>query len=188
MDRTNDLLAFTSTDIPFALHRVRPSLFQRLHTRGEGGKTDASDVLLVECTRVTFTLPSDIPAMPPSRPTTPIRRISRGSLSALLSQSRGHDNSLSLSGGPSNASYPDHHEPSPLSFLDESVGYLSDETSTLLTNLNDLSEIHSALDTFNEGFGMFLYGLRVAAYCIEWEESPQVESFQRAKERNGRVQ
>lgn len=125
--------------------------------------------------------------MPPSRPTTPIRRISRGSLSA-LSHSRGAADGLASSSASAGGHHSDNDAnllPTPLSFLDESVGYLSDETSTLLTNLSDLSEIHTALNTFNEGFSMFLYGLKVAAYCIEWEDSPQVESFQRAKERTG---
>ncbi|CAO1635365.1 unnamed protein product [Sympodiomycopsis kandeliae] len=122
--------------------------------------------------------------MPPSaRPTTPIRRISRGSLSA-LSHSRGpeggEEDNHHLSVDHSNhASSSTLSAPTSLSFLDESIGYLSDETSTLLTNLKDLSEIHSALNTFNEGFSMYLYGLKVAAYCIEWQDSPQVESFSR---------
>lgn len=121
--------------------------------------------------------------MPPgSRPTTPIRRISRGSLSALShSRGAGDDGDAAVH----TAADDNNHNPTPLSFLDESVGYLSDETSILLNNLADLNEVHSALNTFNEGFAMFLYGLRVAAYCTEWEDSPQVEGFQRAKKRSG---
>ncbi|CAO1637371.1 unnamed protein product [Parajaminaea phylloscopi] len=101
-----------------------------------------------------------------SRPTTPLRRVSRGSISA-LSQSRGTSST-------------------PLSFLEGALGNLADETSILSSNLEDLASIHDALNTFNEGFGMFLYGLKVAAYCIEWSEAPQEDSFARAQERKAR--
>lgn len=104
-----------------------------------------------------------------SRPTTPLRRLSRGSLSA-LSQSRGAS------------------QTTPLSFLEGALGNLSDETSILASNLQDLSDIHDALNTFNEGFGMFLYGLKAAAYCIEWSEAPQEDHFLRAKEREAWAQ
>jgi hypothetical protein len=30
-----------------------------------------------------------------------------------------------------------------------------------------------------------VYGLKVAAYCIEWAEAPQEENFENAKEREG---
>lgn len=85
-----------------------------------------------------------------SRSTTPLRRVSRGSISA-LSQSRGAS-------------------ATPLSFLEGALGNLADETSILSANLEELTSIHDSLNTFNEGFGMFLYGLKVAAYCIEWSE------------------
>ncbi|PWN18466.1 hypothetical protein BCV69DRAFT_314661 [Microstroma glucosiphilum] len=104
-----------------------------------------------------------------ARPTTPLRRISRGSISA-LSSSRGGPNSSSSSS-------------TPLSFLEGPLGNLADETSILSSNLAELAEIYEALNVFNEGFGGFVYGLKVAAYCIEWAEAPQEENFENAKER-----
>lgn len=100
--------------------------------------------------------PHQPPQQPMSvnRPTTPLRRVSRGSISALSQSQRGGASSSST----------------PLSFLEGAMGNLADETSTLSTNLEDLASIHGALNTFNEGFSMFLYGLKVAAYCIEWSE------------------
>lgn len=106
-----------------------------------------------------------------ARPTTPLRRISRGSISA-LSSSRGGPNSSSSSS-------------TPLSFLEGPLGNLADETSILSSNLAELAEIYEALNVFNEGFGGFVYGLKVAAYCIEWAEAPQEENFENAKEREG---
>ncbi|PWN28501.1 hypothetical protein BDZ90DRAFT_231492 [Jaminaea rosea] len=102
-----------------------------------------------------------------NRPTTPLRRVSRGSISA-LSQSRGASST-------------------PLSFLEGALGNLADETSILSSNLEDLASIHDALSTFNEGFAMFLYGLKVAAYCIEWSEAPQEDNFARAQEAQGSI-
>ncbi|CAO1624909.1 unnamed protein product [Jaminaea pallidilutea] len=107
-----------------------------------------------------------------NRPTTPLRRVSRGSISALSQSQRGGASSSST----------------PLSFLEGAMGNLADETSTLSTNLEDLASIHGALNTFNEGFSMFLYGLKVAAYCIEWSEAPQEDNFKRAIEREARSQ
>lgn len=47
---------------------------------------------------------------------------------------------------------------------------LSYETSTLHSNLECIEEIDQALLTFDESFSMFLYGLRMNAFCVEWPE------------------
>lgn len=85
------------------------------------------------------------------RPTTPLRRISRGSISA-LSQSRGSGSAT------------------PLTFLEGAMADLADETSVLQSNLEQVETIHEALGTFNESFAMYLYGLKMNAFCVEWPE------------------
>ncbi|WFD36733.1 hypothetical protein MCUN1_003620 [Malassezia cuniculi] len=54
----------------------------------------------------------------------------------------------------------------PLSFLcDEALPILSEETGTLQDNLEQLREMQNALSTFNESFAMFLYGIKMNAFC-----------------------
>ncbi|EPQ29384.1 uncharacterized protein PFL1_03139 [Pseudozyma flocculosa PF-1] len=98
------------------------------------------------------------------RPTTPLRRISRGSL-----------NALSHSRGPSSST--------PLSFLERALADLVDETSVLQANLEQVEDIQDALGTFNENFAMYMYGLRMNAWCVAWPEAPTEESFKRAEQR-----
>ena len=86
-----------------------------------------------------------------SRPTTPIRRVSRGSIAR-----------ASISNASSSST--------PLSFLTQAMSDLSYETSTLHSNLECIEEINQALLTFDESFSMFLYGLRMNAFCVEWPE------------------
>lgn len=47
---------------------------------------------------------------------------------------------------------------------------LADETSVLQSNLEQVETIHEALGTFNESFAMYLYGLKMNAFCVEWPE------------------
>lgn len=95
----------------------------------------------------------------PRHTSTPIRRISRGSLTA----------------GSGRA-----HEPTPLSFLqNEALPILSEETNALQDNLEQMGEIEHALTTFNENFAMFLYGLKMNAFCVEWPEAPVEENLRR---------
>lgn len=47
---------------------------------------------------------------------------------------------------------------------------LADETAALQANLEGVDEIQSALHTFDESFSMFLYGLKMNAFCVEWPE------------------
>lgn len=37
-------------------------------------------------------------------------------------------------------------------------------------NLEAVHEIQGALQTFDESFSMFLYGLKMNAFCVEWPE------------------
>ena len=91
-----------------------------------------------------------------SRPrprTTAIRRISRGSLSAL---------SASRAGQQSDGHFYEGH--SPLAHLAPAFAELSEAVADLAANLKDLDEINDNLNAFNEGFAGFLYGLRMNAY------------------------
>lgn len=98
------------------------------------------------------------------RPTTPLRRISRGSLSQLaLSQTRAD---------PSAA---------PLDFLSPAFSELADSMSDLQTNFEHLGAIHDSIAGFNEAFASFLYGMKMNAFCVEFPEAPVAESFRRAE-------
>ncbi|PWN44696.1 hypothetical protein IE81DRAFT_336552 [Ceraceosorus guamensis] len=108
-----------------------------------------------------------------ARPTTPLRRVSRGSISASAS--------LRRSQGPG-------ADDTPLAFLDSAMSDLADETAVLQSNLEAVSGIHEALRTFDENFAMFLYGLKMNAFCVEWPEAPAEENFERAGERGHRLQ
>ena len=95
-----------------------------------------------------------------SRPTTPLRRVSRGSISSLrLSRSGAGSAPTARSAGAT-----------PLAFLDAALADLGDETAVLQANLEAVSGIAAALRTFDESFSMFLYGLRMNAFCTEWAE------------------
>lgn len=84
----------------------------------------------------------------PRHTTTPIRRISSGSL-ALRSSST---HTL-------------------LSFLqDDALPILADETTALQENMAQLDVIQHSLVTFNESFAKFIHGLRMNAFCVEWPE------------------
>lgn len=79
-----------------------------------------------------------------SRPSTPLRRISRGSLSALsLSQSH--------------AAAAD-----PLAHLQPLLAEVGDAVDTLAENFAALNMVNASLDSFNENFASFLYGLKGA--------------------------
>ncbi|PWN89893.1 hypothetical protein FA10DRAFT_99788 [Acaromyces ingoldii] len=109
-----------------------------------------------------------------SRPTTPIRRVSRGSITALSnSQSQGYG------GGGSNK----EAGTTPLSCFSSAMGDLADEMALLQANLEYIDGIQDSLQTFDESFAMFLYGLKMNAFCVEWPERPDEDSFARVKER-----
>src|SRR5437773_3078021 len=82
-------------------------------------------------------------------PTTPLRRVSRGS----FSKDR-----------PSN-------DPFPLDSLEPAFAELSDAMTDLNANFEQLQDMHSSLARFSESFASFLYGLNMNAFCNEF---PQV--------------
>jgi DASH complex subunit DAM1 len=48
-----------------------------------------------------------------------------------------------------------------------------------------MNELHAALEQFNEGFSAYLYALKTNAFCVEWNEAPDVHSWQRLQELSG---
>ncbi|GMK59478.1 hypothetical protein CspeluHIS016_0800840 [Cutaneotrichosporon spelunceum] len=92
----------------------------------------------------------------------PLRRISTGSLS-----------SLARSQGPSSSG---------LDWLEPALINLADEAATLSANIGRLNEMHTALDKFNEGFAAYLYALKINAFCVEWNEGPDGNSWRRLEE------
>src|ERR1700733_11134247 len=82
-------------------------------------------------------------------PTTPLRRVSRGS----FSKDR-QPNDLF-----------------PLDSLEPAFAELSDALTDLNANFEQLQEMHSSLARFSESFASFLYGLNMNAFCNEF---PQV--------------
>jgi DASH complex subunit DAM1 len=100
-------------------------------------------------------------------PTTPLRRISRGSLNALS-----HSASKQLAAGST-----------PLSFLQGAMSDLAEEAGVLKLNLESIEAVHDSLHSFNENFAMYMYGLKMNAYCVEWPEAPLADNFERAEKR-----
>ncbi|KAL7276285.1 DASH complex subunit dam1 [Rhizina undulata] len=97
---------------------------------------------------------------PNSRPATPLRRSSRGSLSG----PRSSDDAF------------------PLTALEPAFAELSDAMATLEVNFGDLQIMHDSLSRFNESFASFLYGLNMNAFCMDFPEAPIKESFKMAAE------
>ena len=82
-------------------------------------------------------------------PTTPLRRVSRGSFSKDRQP----------------------NDPFPLDSLEPAFAELSDALTDLNANFEQLQEMHSSLARFSESFASFLYGLNMNAFCNEF---PQV--------------
>ncbi|WWC95501.1 hypothetical protein V866_002365 [Kwoniella sp. B9012] len=97
--------------------------------------------------------------MPPPHP---LRRVSTGSLSSLA---RSTDRSTS--------------SPSGLDHLTGAMVDLSDEVATLSSNIQQMTALHDALGTFNEAFAGYLYALKMNAFCVEWPQAPNEQSFSR---------
>jgi len=100
---------------------------------------------------------SDRQSQPSSRrhgPTTPLRRVSRGS----FSKDRGPN------------------DPFPLDSLEPAFAELSDALTDLNANFEQLQEMHNSLARFSESFASFLYGLNMNAFCNEF---PQVRLWLR---------
>ena len=92
---------------------------------------------------------------PPNRrhgPTTPLRRVSRGSFSKDRQP----------------------NELFPLDSLEPAFAELSDALTDLNANFEQLQEMHSSLARFSESFASFLYGLNMNAFCNEF---PQVLTY-----------
>ncbi|RPA98868.1 hypothetical protein L873DRAFT_1686220 [Choiromyces venosus 120613-1] len=96
---------------------------------------------------------------PPSRPHTPLRRSSRGSLAGKTAD-----------------------DAFPLNALEPAFAELSDAVTTLEVNMADMQIMHDSLSRFSESFASFLYGLNMNAFCVDFTEAPIQESFKRAEE------
>ena len=82
-------------------------------------------------------------------PTTPLRRVSRGSFSKDRQP----------------------NDPFPLDSLEPAFAELSDALTDLNANFEQLQDMHTSLARFSESFASFLYGLNMNAFCNEF---PQV--------------
>ena len=60
---------------------------------------------------------------------------------------------------------------------------LSEEVGVLQLNLENVEAVHESLHSFNENFAMYIYGLKMNAYCVEWPEAPLHDNFERAEKR-----
>lgn len=95
----------------------------------------------------------------PSKPH-PLRRISTNSLTALARSQQSSSES-----------------PSHLQFLAPALQDLVDESASLVQNTRALNKVSEALGVFNEGFGAYLYALRMGAFCVDWREGPEGGNF-----------
>ncbi|GAC93000.1 hypothetical protein PHSY_000561 [Pseudozyma hubeiensis SY62] len=60
---------------------------------------------------------------------------------------------------------------------------LAEEVGVLQLNMTNVEAVHESLHSFNENFAMYIYGLKMNAYCVEWPEAPRYENFDRAEKR-----
>ncbi len=60
---------------------------------------------------------------------------------------------------------------------------LAEEVGVLQLNLESVQDVHESLHSFNENFAMYIYGLKMNAYCVEWPEAPLHDNFDRAEKR-----
>ena len=100
-----------------------------------------------------------------SRPTTPIRRISRGSLS------------YSLQGG----------QQDPLDRLAPLFTELADSFEVLAENFQLLNAVNDELDSFNNSFAAYLYGLKMNAYTTDFTDCPVQLNFKLDAERQAKA-
>lgn len=100
---------------------------------------------------------------PPSRPTTPLRPISRTSL---------HDSGRRASGRDS---------ATPLDALEPAFAELSDSMADLEANFMHLQVLHESLARFSENFASFLYGMNMNAFCVDFPEVNAPSQLQPAK-------
>lgn len=100
-----------------------------------------------------------------SRPTTPIRRISRGSLS------------YSLQGG----------QQDPLDRLAPLFTELADSFEVLAENFQLMNAVNDELDSFNNSFAAYLYGLKMNAYTTDFTDCPVPLNFKLDAERQAKA-
>lgn len=105
----------------------------------------------------------------PSRPTTPLRPVSRTSLRASTTTPTSSQTVSSF----------------PLETLEPAFAELSDSLADLEANMLHLQILHESISRFNENFASFLYGLNMSAFCVDFPEAPGTESFKRAKDGGG---
>lgn len=99
------------------------------------------------------------PVLMATHHTTPLRRISHGSLS------QSHQASTS--------------SPTQLDFLAQPLADLVDEIDALHQNLININALSDSLGAFNEGFATFLYGMRMNAFSVEWPQASPLRSLRR---------
>ena len=90
-------------------------------------------------------------------PTTPLRRVSRGSFSKGQTTTDGF----------------------PLNSLEPAFAELADALTDLNANFEQLQDMHNSLARFSESFASFLYGLNMNAFCNEFPQAPTIQSFKR---------
>ena len=105
----------------------------------------------------------------PSRPTTPLRPVSRTSLRASTTT-------------PTSSNIPSNF---PLETLEPAFAELSDSLADLEANMLHLQILHESIARFNENFASFLYGMNMSAFCVDFPEAPGAESFKRSREGGG---
>ncbi|OHE98548.1 DASH complex subunit Dam1 [Colletotrichum orchidophilum] len=100
----------------------------------------------------------------PMRPTTPLRPSSRSSFRESARDSVHGSESF------------------PLNTFEPAFAELSDAMADLEANMMHFQLMHESLARFSESFASFMYGLNMNAFCVDFQEGPVPESFQRAKQ------
>ncbi|KAL6836902.1 DASH complex subunit Dam1 domain-containing protein [Trichoderma camerunense] len=99
-----------------------------------------------------------------SRPTTPLRPPSQSSFRGSLQPSGDGDGAF------------------PLKRLEPAFAELSDAMADLEANMMHFQLIDESLARFGESFASFLYGLNMNAFCVDFPETPILQSFRRDRQ------
>ncbi|KAL7904069.1 DASH complex subunit Dam1 domain-containing protein [Trichoderma velutinum] len=94
-----------------------------------------------------------------SRPTTPLRPPSQSSFRGSLQPTGDGDGAF------------------PLKRLEPAFAELSDAMADLEANMMHFQLIDESLARFGESFASFLYGLNMNAFCVDFPETPILQSF-----------
>ncbi|GAA5856011.1 hypothetical protein JCM8547_002940 [Rhodosporidiobolus lusitaniae] len=124
----------------------------------------------------------------PSRPTTPLRRLSSYSLKHLSLSHSASRRPLSApvslhTSHPDDPFDPDEEEEDPLGHLSDLFDTLAKDVQDLTANLQHLEGVHHNLQETNEAFASLLLGLRANSYTIDFLEAPTKLNFDLASER-----